>query len=76
MRLEKGDSVSLTEGRNDGTCDAVGHADCEDTHGPGVLQAKLELIGLALWTQTQRGFFKLKLNKIHAHVKKKKKKRR
>lgn len=38
----------LTKGRNDGTCDAVGHTDCKDTHGPGVLQAKLELVGLTL----------------------------
>lgn len=45
--------VWLTKGCNDGTCDAVGHTDCKDTHGPGVLQAKLELIGLTLWMKTQ-----------------------
>lgn len=42
----------LTKWCNDGTRDAVGHADCKDTHGPGVLQAKLELIGLTLQTKT------------------------
>ena len=45
---EGGSLLLLTKGCNDGTRDAVGHADCKDTHGPGVLQAKLELIGLAL----------------------------
>ncbi len=43
----------LTKGCNNGTCDAVGHTDCKDTHGPGVLQAKLELIGLTLQMKTQ-----------------------
>ena len=46
----------LTKRCNDGTCDAVGHTDCKDTHGPGVLQAKLELIGLALQMKTQLEF--------------------
>lgn len=40
--------ISLTKGRNDGTCDAVGHTDSKDTHGPGIFQAKLELISLTL----------------------------
>ena len=38
----------LTEGNDDRAGDAVGHADSEDAHGPRVLQAELELIGLAL----------------------------
>ena len=53
---DKGGSLCcmlLTEGCNDGTCDAVGHTDSKDTHGPGVLQAKLELIGLTLQLETQ-----------------------
>lgn len=48
MRIKEGHCMLLTKGRNDGTCDAVGHTDCKDTHGPGVLQAKLELVGLTL----------------------------
>lgn len=48
-----GYSMSLTKGRNDGTRDAVGHTDCKDAHGPGVLQAELELIGLTLHMETQ-----------------------
>lgn len=44
----------LTKGRDDGTSDAVGHTDCKDAHGPGVLQTKLELVSLALHTSTQR----------------------
>lgn len=51
--MMKGHCMMLTKGRNDGTCDAVGHTDCKDTHGPGVLKAKLELIGLTLQTKTQ-----------------------
>lgn len=51
--IQAGNCMSLTEGCNDGTCDAVGHADSKDTHGPGVLQAKLELIRLTLQTKTQ-----------------------
>lgn len=47
-RIKEGHCMLLTKGRNDGTCDAVGHTDCKDTHGPGVLQAKLELVGLTL----------------------------
>lgn len=43
----------LTKRCNNGTCDAVGHTDGKDAHGPGVLQAKLELIGLALQVKTQ-----------------------
>lgn len=43
----------LTKGCNNRTCDAVGHTDCKYTHGPGVLQAKLELIGLSLQMKTQ-----------------------
>ena len=46
----------LTKGRNDGTCDAVGHTNCKDAHGPGVLQAKLELVGLTLQTKTIKPF--------------------
>lgn len=38
----------LTKRCDDGTRDAVGHTDGKDTHGPGVLQAKLELVGLTL----------------------------
>lgn len=38
----------LTKGSDDGARDAVGHTDREDTHGPSVFQAKLELIGLTL----------------------------
>lgn len=48
---------TLTEGSNDGTGDAVGRTDCKDTHGPGVLQAKLELVGLTL--QTNRSILQL-----------------
>ena len=51
---EDRDGMSLTKGRDDGTCDAVGHGDSKDAHGPGVLQAKLELIGLTLQTKTQK----------------------
>lgn len=51
--MMKGHCVLLTKGRNDGTCDAVGHTDCKDAHGPGVLKAKLELIGLTLQMKTQ-----------------------
>lgn len=66
MRTEKGNCTLLTKGRNDGTRNAVGHTDCKDTHGPGVLQAKLELVGLTLQTQTQtqRAFFKKHLNQV------------
>lgn len=48
----KGQCMLLTKGCNDGTCDAVGHTDCKDAHGPGVLQAKLKLIGLTLQINT------------------------
>lgn len=40
--------MRLTKGGNDGASDAVGHTDCKDAHGPSVLQAKLELVGLTL----------------------------
>lgn len=63
----------LTKGRNDGTCDAVGHGDCKDAHGPGVLQAKLELVGLTLQIQQQqketRNHSELFQFQIKAHVK-------
>lgn len=48
MMIQEGNCMSLTKGCNDGTCDAVGHTDSKDTHGPGILQAKLKLIGLTL----------------------------
>lgn len=49
----EGNQGLLTKRCNDGTRDAVGHADGEDAHGPGVLQAELELVGLALRVETQ-----------------------
>lgn len=48
MMIQEGNCMSLTKGCNDGTRDAVGHADSKDTHCPGILQAKLELIRLTL----------------------------
>lgn len=45
----------LTKGDDDRAGDAVGHADSEDAHGPGVLQAKLELISLALGEEKEMG---------------------
>lgn len=54
MRTKEVHCMLLTKGSDDGARDAVGHADCEDTHGPSVFQAKLELIGLTLWNETQK----------------------
>lgn len=51
--MEEYSGTLLTKWCNDGTRDAVGDTDGKDTHGPGVLQAKLELIGLALQVKTQ-----------------------
>ena len=43
----------LTKGHYNGTGDAVGHTDGNDTHGPRILQTKLELIGLALQVERE-----------------------
>lgn len=48
--------MSLTKGDDDGAGDAVGHDDGEDAAGPGVLQPKLELVGLALRHNQQRRY--------------------
>lgn len=47
-RTKEVNCMPLTKGGNDGASDAVGHTDCKDAHGPSVLQAKLELVGLTL----------------------------
>ena len=49
----EGSQGLLTKRCNDGTCEAVGHADGKDAHGPCVLQAELEFIGLTLQVETQ-----------------------
>lgn len=56
MPLQECSCVLLTKGCNDGTRDAVGHTDSKDTHGPGVLKAKLELISLTLQRQNKHSW--------------------
>ena len=45
----------LTKGHDNGASDAGSQADSKDAHGPGVLQTKLELIGLALERDKEQG---------------------
>lgn len=53
---DHGPWIILTKGDNDGAGDAVGHDDREDAAGPGILQSKLELIGLALGHNQQHHY--------------------